>query len=665
MAQLIPLERLDALLRAQLEGPRITVVLRRNPQQPQDLPLLELDGLEAQTVKLLFDETSVAQPPTTTPWGLQGANPQKWWEGLSKLLLACDLLSPADIDGAVLRDLAKDKHRRLRFCCDTSALANGLAHWVIARFPGRVDLITSTLVEREIMAWADRNGREMFEMKRAEHWHQMVQFTLARRLVERPPPGVSIDRLAPDQAALMLAKVRDDARRAGDVTEGKSPDADILMLHLTRDLMRTQPANTRVIFLCADRGLARTAINVLGADSVLYAHPERAAQTPAQQESPRIVPRGVWLRAGTLGALARRPIGELLWTLLAACHELVLCDHAQGKAWRLAHARLGTRPLPSEWSNPTLHWEEIVWPQAVAQAPAAPAPQSPAAPEPQEPPQQPAAPEAPLPEALLSTPPAEASHDRAEATPRILLTEAEAPPLRSTKRPNVGVSNFLSALEDLCLERADTTPPTVEVARLLRALEVADADDPWQPGARIERFRQIWRTNDLDGLHGELLSIQTYRDVTIWVREHHGAAQLPDTLKERDKSCLRLAQALGQLLHIDGGWWYGGAGLTEEALLGWLNARVPRGDVITVKTLFLDALRELKISPPRLVRALQLHWQFHPESDYHPGASGTVDASLNVPQVVQLNTEGFTLDAFPLAYMDLGGLPIRTLERRP
>ncbi len=312
------------------------------------LDLFGLHGKYAHTVRILIPEEPVIEVHNMGATAFT-KNDGKWWNGWAAVLTATSLVPPV-IDQKRFADLLHER-RRLRFCCDTNALGRGVASWLLTAFEGCAELVTSAVVDREFAAWPIRY-REMRMARTTEKWSKHTQYCLGLRTTEKSPPdGVVVDRLSPEQGALMLAKLRDETAR-------RSPDADMLHIELARGLIRDQPRNARIVYLTGDHDHARAAANALGAENVLYA---AADDNRAKAMRGKVAARGWWQPKGPLGTATIPTTGRFLWDILAACSFIVL-ESAGGK-WSIEPAENVYRGAPSDWADPWVKIEQISTPQ--------------------------------------------------------------------------------------------------------------------------------------------------------------------------------------------------------------------------------------------------------------------------------------------------------------
>ncbi|HFE45128.1 MAG TPA: hypothetical protein ENJ18_06480, partial [Nannocystis exedens] len=222
-------------------------------------PVLELGNARAQTCKITIAEAG-------NPFAKKGNEQiKKWFRGWAATLTAASLVTPV-FDRIRFRELSrKQEHRRLRLFVDTNAIAQGAVQWLLSALGRRADILTSAVVDRELAAWPDREAN-FWRPTSIDSWKLRTHYRLARQITETPPADHLIDRLSPQQAALLLAKFRDEDSSA----KKKSPDADVLLVEIARSLVRDQPRGARVLFLTGDRNCARTAVSALGSENVFY-----------------------------------------------------------------------------------------------------------------------------------------------------------------------------------------------------------------------------------------------------------------------------------------------------------------------------------------------------------------------------------------------------------
>lgn len=613
--------------------------------------ILELGGSSADTVQLSLPEkapiSATGKPKAFQLAPLNAQHPdadKNWWNGWASMLVAA-LLVPPVVDPRRLADLLHDP-RRIRFCCDTNALAGGVASWLLLLFGERADLVTSAVVDRELAAWPDRLKSDFWQAKSAEGWCKRTQYRLARRLIEAPPRGVVVDRLSPEQGALMLAKRRDEE----DV--GKSPDADVLLVELARALVRDQPRNARVVFLTGDRNNARTATGVLGAENVLFA---AADSNRAKAWRSKTVARGVWRPEGPLGAVLVPTVGSLIWDLLAACDRLRI-EQATSR-WEVHGCSSVPHGVPSDWADPWIEIHERPSSSAqptVAVAPADATTRSPAT--------DVASPvegmtsqvraasmelvSAEEPELTQEAPPAEpyitaspkirepevpTSH-RTQEVHRLVDNDWLLPPVKAEAPLDVPSSwRPQPRMVFPLLARAlggPELPPDVrpsqtmeEALRLLAALGATDAVGG--PGPRAEAFRTAWLDKDHDWFHAEMRRLPGYAATLERVR-----ADGSTKLTARQETQVSMARALGQaarLERVGGGLIVGDAPLRAAELSAALERWLPSvGVTRSTEELCQLAAAELHLTPARLERAMERLWASGSGVLFEPATGGTV-----------------------------------------
>lgn len=630
----------------------------RRPSASTDpsLPIMELDGRLSDTVRITLPEWPPVQPiPSTDGFVDRG---REWWSTWAAVLAASALVSPV-VDPVCLRDILYEK-RRVRLCCDTSALCSGIATWMLVLLDGRADIYTSAVVDRELAAWPDGN-RGFYAAKTMKSWMLRTKYRLARRLTETTPDGVVTDRLSPEQGALMLAKLRDETAR-------KSPDADMLLVELARGLIRDQPRNARVVYLTGDRNHARAAMNALGHENVLYAAADGRRAVGARGAA---VPRGWWTPGGgPLGALFVPPLSHLLWNLLAACDFLTL--DAGGGKWCIRQVCTVSNGVPSDWADPWLQAEELAVSTSGTPVAVPTASSSPVSPvDPSSSPGDEDGIGSPLPtgterplgsqdlcptadstvaEVQLACPPsdkpADLSRDRcaasrdtspvsdqvtAEDLEWLLPPVAVGPPVEapSSWRPTPVV--FFHSLWRALAGAAAPEPVRVaadaqaEVDQILVALGAVAADGCLGP--RIDEFRAAWGRDDLDWFHAELQRLPGYRATLARLRED-GSAALPS----RQKVSVGMARALGQVARLnrsESALVVGEAPVRMADMVTALERWLPSaGDTLATDELCRLAAQELLLTPARTEMAILRLWEKRPGVPFEGRTGGTVTAGF-------------------------------------
>lgn len=612
-----------------------------------NLPLLDLKASPASTARLLIPK----EPPLVTDGSPNAAQFDKvdsakatWWGGWSKVLSATALVPPV-VDPKRLTELLQES-RRLRFYCDTNALAGGVADWLLFLFQGRADLVTSAVVDRELAAWPDRENA-LWHAKTVERWARRTQYRLARRITENPPPGVVIDRLSPEQGALMLAKLRDE-------TEGKSPDADTLLIELARGLMRDQPRQARNIYLTGDRNNARAATSALGPEHVLFAV---ADSDMARKHLGTLAVPGWWSPNGPLGSVRLQPPSRILWSLLAACDFLRL--ETDGAGWLLQPALSVPRGVPSDWSEPWLEITQLSIPK------------SPGSSQPVE-----TAPPSSTPASSPAPQPPSGRRRRRQSVPEGVSQEPEwlLPPV-PVGAPLVveGAPPFSSMVFFLLLLRALSGKQgneglLVEYPDVIRqgtrayliALDALDAGGG--PGGRLTEFRRAWDTNDLDWFHSELFCLQPYRATIKLIRMGMDPSEQPPL-----EGYVDMARNLGQValrMKPGAGLFVGEAPLSTDALLNALARWFPTpGTSLPTMHLCSRAEAELQLTPARFERAMERLWTLHPDIPYEGSTGGTVEPTRG-ETIVQLSPKTFRLRQVAPEALSFGRSgPVRFITR--
>lgn len=627
----IPLRQLDAWLEATFDK-REPILVRgglRGEGAPTDptLEILELDGWQADTVRILIPKAPniLRAAPDTSSFGQDGGG---WWNGWAAVLAAASLVPPV-VDPEGLADLLHDQ-RRVRFCCDTNALATGIASWLLLLFGYQADLVTSALVDREIAAWRDKHRERLHRANSVTLWKLRAQHALASRTTQNPPLGVVVDRLSPqEQGALMLAKLRDEFGK-------KSPDADILHVEMARGLIRDQPRNTRVVYLTGDRPNAESAISALGWQNVLFAHID---DWRASQYQGHVTGRGVWRPGGPLGSVLVPATGQMIWDVMAACSFLVL--EAGGGRWLLRTHHTVRGGTPSDWVDPWIEIETLVTRPAPAPATAV---------------------SDPLTGPAVSAP--EAESPSTAATDWLLPPFETGPPLPIATSPRLtaGIAFALlwEALSGSTGPVSGSQETVRETKRLLAALGAVDETDG--PGPRIEEYRRAWVHNDLDWIHAEFRRLPGYARVLAKLRE--GSTE---DFGRREESHVGMMRSLGQaakLFREDPVPAVGDAPIGADQLLEKLDRWLPNvGDALSTSRLSQFAAAELCLTPARFETAMQRLWDLGAGAPFE-GRTGGEAVPGYVERVVVLGPEGFTFREVGPGSLSFGRSgPVRFMAR--
>ncbi len=600
------------------------------------IPALELSGPLATTVRVLVPSPPAQEksgssatfqivknkqgkedaPPTTHPESF-------WWNGWTKVFTASALFAPR-CDAVRLADLLQDR-RVIRLFCDTNALASGVAEWFLHVLPSGTQLISSAIADKEIMSWADRY-KGLYDGVTVEYWEARLRFLLARRLTEYPPQHTVIDRLSPDQNALMLAQ--------GTSTEGgKSSQGDLLFVELARPLIREQPRQARVVFLTGDANVARAATSALGPEHVLYANPDSEGVRAAAGQ---VLPRGFWHPTGPLGALSLPSSSRLLWNLLSAFAFLVL---KQGtRQWVLESIYSVRHGGPSDWADPWVRIQEFPNQPTEQSTPTPSVPEAgPIAVELQTKDEPPAATAQPMPSGSKHTG-AEASNPAELWLLPPQKGDGNADALSASPRP--APKPFFQFLSLSCFSE-DRVVPEGEVAReTFRVLVGLGAlTEDGLPGPRMPAFRNAWVRNDRDWFHAQLLhSHPGYRNVTEQVRLGQ-----TEGLKSRESQFLSLIRTLGQAARLPAAsspLRMGDAAVSFEQLDKALRAWLPQADAaIRIGEACDRAMEDLHLSPCRFELALSLLWERQRDYPIEPRTGGEPDRMAS-ESVVEFRADG-------------------------
>lgn len=622
------------------------------------IEICELDGIKADTIYVTIPQDAPIQKhnPDTASFSDRS---MKWWNTWASILAATGVIPPV-VDPIRLFDLLNER-RRIRFCCDTNALCNGVAAWLLFILDGRADIFTSAVVDRELSAWPD-HFKDFWNPRVLDLWLRRTHFRLARRLIETPPDGVVIDRLSPEQGALMFAKLRDESGY-------KSPDADILLIELARELTRDQPRNARVVYLTGDRNNARAATNALGAQNVLYAVADGNRVKKIVSQGAKLS-RGWWAPNGPLGTLLTPELSRFLWDLLAACDFLVL--ESDCGSWRFSPYNSFDTGIPSDWEDPWLEITQLrgaipttVAPSSVADIPgddsisvdtsvsvAVISPNiaiNPVMPSD-------IADEAGIP---TKASPLEANKWLLHPVNPLPLLKA---PLGYRPTPKIIFSildKVLSATEDFVLENFNSE--LQEEARKILVL-LGAIDEKGRSGKNLPEFRTAWMRNDLEWFHGEFKQLPGYLNVVEQLQSESNSV-----LSHRAGVVLGMVRALGQAARVgtaESGYIVGDAPLAVVDMQNALDHWLPQvDDTLTTNELCILAAKELHLTPYRFEIAMQAFWSLMPDTPFQGRTGGTVVPGPS-ENIVVLGDAGFRFQPVAPGALTFGrDGPVRFISR--
>ncbi|MDR3708632.1 MAG: hypothetical protein P4L33_10035 [Capsulimonadaceae bacterium] len=609
-----------------------------NSSQPPSVPICQLGSTNADTIEVLLPTQAPVQAGRVdvASFGDRGG---KWWETWAAVFTATSIVTPV-VDHVRLLDILNET-RRIRFCCDTNALCTGVAAWLLFILDGRVDVFTSAVVDRELSAWPDRKPG-FWQAKSVDLWHLRTHYRLARRIIETPPDGVVVDRLSPDQSALMLAKLRDE-------TSGKSPDADILLIELARGIARDQPKNARLVYLTGDKNNARAATSALGANNVLYAVSDGAQTKSAISEMPiRVL--GWWRPIGPLGTVLKPDLSRLIWNFLAAC-DFIILETAKTK-WRITPHNSCKTGTPADWDDP---WLDI-YKQVVSTSL-----------------EDPATPRGPLDDANAEDiidgvlPTSEGRHAESVGLkewifqPRGNRVMIDAP---SGRRPSPkAVFSLLwrsMGGNDPRLAAEVSSELELEARNIL--LSLGAIDEHGGAGARSAEFAIAWNKNDLDWFHGEFLRLPGYANALDRIRED-GTTKF----SSRSGSNVTMARALGQVARYSYGElgnFVGDAAVSVEDLYSALDRWLPNpGDTLSTDQLCERAAAELMLTPYRFEIAMKSLWGRERTTPFEGRTGGSVVAGPT-ESVVALGSTGYNFQPVAPGTLTFGREgPVRFIAR--
>lgn len=643
---------------------KISGGFRQAPITELGIDLFELNTRAADTVRVLIPKDA-PKPSSGKPKSTEfSQRDQNWWECWAAFFSATSLLPPI-VDPKRLSDILHEK-RRLRFCCDTNALCNGVATWLLTILNGKADIVTSAVVDRELAAWPDR-FKKMWQPQTTEDLKRRTHFRMARRLTENPPGGVVVDRLSPEQGALMLAKLRDE-------TDRKSPDADMLLVELARGLIRDQPRNARIIYLTGDRNHARAATNALGSDNVLFSVSDASE---AKKKQGKVLARGWWHPEGPLGSIVVPPLHRLLWDLLTICDYIVITS--QSGKWHLRVAHSVALGVPSDWADPWIKIETLSQP-ATKKSSDIESPTSLKEIEETD------STDGYLGSQIEVVQPEENSSESAASSDSIIepsfietlkaidLSDVWLLPPISPSAPLEGIQQarptpriFFSHLWQLIsgseLPDPITTSPELyeEVRKILIWLGAMNEDGT--PGSQLDLFSSAWMENDLDWFHSQMCRLPIYATVIDKIRVNDA------TFTKRQEVCQSMARILGQVARVSsrtGPIMVGDAPLRASDLRGKLDIWLPNvNDTLEVADICQRALLELQVTPARLEIAMNRFWATDPSAPFEGRTGGTVTGG-SVEKVIRMNTYGYEFIDITSAALTFGrnGF-VRFIERVP
>ncbi|MCX6378416.1 MAG: hypothetical protein NT023_02915, partial [Armatimonadetes bacterium] len=504
------------------------------------IKLLTLRGRFGETVEIHIPQT----PSTKTNSPLlhtqfTSVKGEHWFEVWSSIFVASMLMPPiVDIDRfyEILHS-----SERVRFVCDTNALCKGVAVWLTHVLKSRAEIVTTSTLEREVQNWVEQDKKFWLGFT-TEALHRRTNYRMAWQLALNTE-DIVVDRLSPDQSALMLVRSREPI---GTGSGKKIPDSDLLMVEQARSDMQLQPRNARVVFLTGDRDCARIATSALGANNVLFAISDKVR---AKNLMGRIVMRGWWNPAEPFGSLTIPPVSQLLWNLLIPCAFLTL--EFNSKKWVLCPANSVNKGVPSDWTDPHIKVIDVT-PKVSHSA---------------KPPEEWLA--API---ENNSPPLPLVSDD---SPLLLSIPIKSPLSSRALRPspkyffNVLHSILFQSLIELPMDSSHEA--IEEVWQIFRILEVITKDK--QDGARIDEFRRAWRESDLDWFHSELLRFEVYRSAMENIRIGNFKA-----ITTRPQTSLAMAKALGQVASFGEHPFVGDSPLSSSQLTAFLKQALPDTD---------------------------------------------------------------------------------------
>ncbi len=261
-------------------------------------------------------------------------------DALKAVLTCAGLLHPRP-DARAWREVTRDKP--FVIVADTSAICNGYIHWLCnALWHQRFEVAAMSVVERELAGFADQQ----------DFWKDVQKRTIyrvARAATENPPPNLITSRPAlEEKAALMLSKV---------VTPGqKSPDADVLLVELAREILLSESKQVQPLFVTGDRNASRSAMSAMGVDKTLFIE-----SADLELDKPLYACASYWQPAAGDGCLHILPLSQVIGSLLLLFDSIMLTS--DGASYKISRATQG-KGVPSDWAHPIYEVESVAGAEA-------------------------------------------------------------------------------------------------------------------------------------------------------------------------------------------------------------------------------------------------------------------------------------------------------------
>lgn len=582
------------------------------------LKLLEWAGRDAALVRWTASIPLASTAPSRSDRKEKPeADPKRILDRVAAQVLLAGQVVPPRVDPIAWRRLVSCRDR-LRILCDASAFAQGVVQYIAAGWTGSVDVISTAIADAEIARWPSRHKNDFWNAGSLLAWQKRTDHELARRFLARPLSGCTLDRLSPDQSALLLAKIRDDGGRANQTLDldamEKAADADLLLVELGRSLVRSEPKGVKVLYLTADRDHARIAASAIGSDHVLL-----AARPESVPSSARV--RGLWRPVSRQGAFTRQPLDYFLGILLSAFDGLEIELHdCRVHVERRTSAFHG---CPSDDEDPV--WavdREQIGTRVAVQAPR-PTVEFAASPD-----------EAvPLVPVLVAEPSVDERDDWLLSPHQVGTPVAVAPGLFL-----VGERLF-DLVAELVGHGALVRPAEIrlnDVWKCLIGLEWISSNG--EPGPAFPELKSRWNFGDFDWIHSEFLRLPGYRHVMGELKVGNSPSS------NRDKSKIAAATVWGQITRLHGEVLLGDSPLRASELTAALDTWLsPQRARVGLHELSWLVAKEFRVSPPRFERAMMELWKRRPDAPYHAGGTGGEIDGRDAHRVARLTDAGVRL----------------------
>lgn len=613
----------------------------------------------------------------TGPWIISKPDGDGFERAIGKVLTRAGWQRPRFDPSSICRLIPlRERVVRFEFILDTNAMADGSGHWLADAFGDRCDLVATAVSLRELQNLYSQCNFYGSEISLA-NLNARQTYLAAMRFRENPMPRVLWRELEVDDTALIVS---DDSK-----TPEKSNRGDTMMLRTVRRSINDRVRGLARFFVTGDSALARRAVTEL---------PEGTSISTAVRDlrlGAVYIP-AVWWPGRDEGSATSLPgASRLIWEFLALADRVVLTKletDSTDSTDSIEFSAFENPMWPSDYVSPavivTVRKQGTARGVGISQSnegsfqgggTASASGDASAA----EPAQAPSA-QAPVVLGLgvgtREPPPAtvpEVEQSLENKTVGMPNTRSGlfGRPSRSvevvlSKRIRFGAKSLLSTIALIVSRAAGTSMPASALVsgeserhfrwriELLEAIGLVKTQGTMIKLQPSVRFRQAWRSNDLD-------------EVSAWFRRYGVFADQcvsPGVLDPSDKvvQCARvLAQLMGQGMSWDHEWWPGAASPSPEdvraEIENWLDERKGHEQPTTIASLFIDVfLKKLQVSPVRMMKAweaMQAHGVFA-GLEFRSGGTPTGRYSV---EVARLNPDSWLkervdIDGF-LGYRDI------------